>query len=189
MVPLTSLVVPIVISAIVVFFASFLIHMVLGYHRSDLRKLPDKQEDEILATISRLNLPTADYGVPHPGSPERMKDPAFIAKMTKGPLVFMNVSPGAPPSLGKSLVQWFVFVLIVTLFSAYITTRAVAAGTSYLSVFRFIGTSAFMGYALGQIPESIWYKRSWVRTCKSVFDSLIYALLTAGVFGWLWPGR
>ena len=189
MVPLTSLLVPLVISAVVVFFASFIIHMVLGYHRSDLRKLPDKDEDEILATISRLNLPTADYGVPHPGSPDRMKDPAFVAKMTKGPIVFMNVSPGTPPSMGASLALWFAFVLVVTLFSAYITSRAVTSGSDYLSVFRFVGTTAFMGYGLAQIPESIWYKRSWVRTFKSVFDALIYALLTAGVFGWLWPGR
>jgi hypothetical protein len=189
MVPLTSLLIPIVISAVVVFFASFIIHMVLGYHKSDLRKLPDQQEDEIIALVSRMNLPTADYAAPHPGSPERMKDPAFVAKMTKGPLVIMNVSPGAPPSMGKSLALWFVFVLVVTFFSAYITSRAVTPGTEYLTVFRFIGTSAFMGYALGEVPESIWYKRSWVRTSKSIFDSLIYALLTAGVFGWLWPGR
>ena len=189
MVPLSSLLVPIFLSAVVVFFASFLIHMVLGYHKNDLRKLSDQQEDDILATIGRLNLPPADYGVPHPGSPERMKDPAFVAKMTKGPLVLMNVSPGAPPSMGANLAQWFVFVLVVTFFSAYVTTRAVTAPTDYLTVFRFIGTSAFMGYALGQIPESIWYKRSWGRTFKSVFDGLIYALLTAGVFGWLWPGR
>jgi hypothetical protein len=29
--------------------------------------------------------------------------------------------------------------------------------------------------------------RSWIRTLKSMFDGLIYALLTASVFGWLWP--
>lgn len=189
MVPLTSLLLPMVLSAVVVFFASFIIHMVLGYHKNDLRKLPDAQEDEIIALMSRLNLPSADYGVPHPGSPERMKDPAFIAKMNKGPIVFLNVSPGTSPSMGKPLAQWFVYTLIVTFFAAYITSRAVTPGVSYLTVFRFIGTSAFMGYALGQIPDSIWYKRSWVRTSKSIFDSLIYALLTAGVFGWLWPGR
>ena len=189
MVPVTSLLVPIALSAILVFFASFLIHMVLGYHKNDLRKLPDSQEDEILALLTRLNLPFADYGVPHPGSPDRMKDPAFVAKMTKGPLAFVNVAPGGPPSMGASLAMWFLFVLVVTVFSAYITSRAVTPAVDYLTVFRFIGTSAFMGYGLGQIPESIWYRRSWTRTIKSLFDSLVYALLTAGVFGWLWPGR
>jgi hypothetical protein len=189
MVPFTSLVAPIVISAVLVFVASFIIHMVLGYHKGDLRKLPDPREEELLAAVARLNLRPGDYGVPHPGSPEHMKDPAFIARMTKGPLVIMNVSPGAPPNLGKNLAMWFTFTLVVSFFSGYITSRAVAPGTSYLSVFRFIGTSAFMGYGLGQIPESIWYRRSWARTFVSAFDSLIYALLTAGVFGWLWPGR
>ena len=189
MVPLTSLILPIVVSAIVVFVASSIIHMVLGYHRTDLRKLPDPQEDEILAVVQRLNLRPADYGVPHPGSPERMKDPAFVAKMNKGPIVFMNVVPGEPPNLGRPLALWFVYTLVVTFFAAYITSRAVTPATDYLTVFRFIGTSAFMGYALGQIPESIWWRRRWTRTFISVFDSLIYALLTAGVFGWLWPGR
>jgi hypothetical protein len=189
MVPLTSLVIPIVVSAVVVFVASSIIHMVLGYHKTDLRKLPDQQEDEILATVARLNLPPGDYGVPHPGSPERMKDPAFVAKMTKGPIVFLNVVPGEPPNLGRPLAMWFAFVLVVSFFSAYITSRAVTPGSDYLTVFRFIGTSAFMGYALGQIPESIWWRRRWTRTFITVFDSLVYALLTAGVFGWLWPGR
>ena len=189
MVPLTSLVVPVVISAVLVFFASFIIHMVLGYHKGDLRKLPDPQEDEMLAAIGRLNLAPGDYAAPHPGSPERMKDAHFIAKMTKGPLVLMNVSAGAAPAMGRSLAMWFVFTLVVSFFAGYITSRAVAPGTSYLSVFRFVGTSAFMGYALGQIPESIWYRRSWTRTFVSICDGLIYALLTAGVFGWLWPGR
>lgn len=189
MVPLTSLLFAILVSAVVVFVASFVVHTVLGYHKSDVRKLPDQHEDEIIALVGRMNLPTADYAAPHPGSPERMKDPAFVAKMTKGPLVIMNVSPGAPPSLRKSLALWFVFVVIVTFFSAYIASRAVTPGSDYLTVFRFVGTSAFMGYALGQLPESIWYRRNWGRTFKSIFDGLIYALLTAGVFGWLWPGR
>lgn len=189
MVPLTSLILPIVVSAIVVFFASFVIHMVLGYHKTDLRKLPDAQEDEILAVMNRLNLPPADYGVPHPGSPERMKDPAFVAKMKQGPIVFLTVTPGEAPNMGRPLALWFVYTLVVTVFAAYITSRAVTPATDYLTVFRFIGTSAFMGYALGQIPESIWWRRRWARTFISVFDSLVYALLTAGVFGWLWPGR
>ena len=77
----------------------------------------------------------------------------------------------------------------MNLFAAYIASRAVQPGTDYLQVFRFVGTTAFMGYALGTLPESIWYRRSWGRTMKTVFDGLVYALLTAGVFGWLWPSN
>ena len=187
MVPLTSLVLPVLISAAVVFIASSIIHMVLGYHRSDVRKLPEQQEDGMLEALRRLNLTPGEYAVPHPGSPDRMKDPAFLAKAKKGPLVFMTVAPGAVPSLGGNLLQWFGLVVVVNVFAAYIASRAAAPGADYLTVFRFVGTTAFMGYSLAALNESIWYMRSWVRTFKSVFDGLVYALLTAGVFGWLWP--
>ena len=187
MVSLTALIVPILVSAVIVFIASFVIHMVLGYHKGDLRKLPDQQEDEVLGAVRRLNLAPGDYGVPHPGSPEAMKNPAFIAKMQKGPLVLMTLAPGAAPSMGKNLMQWFLLIIVVNLFAGYIASRAADPGDDYLMVFRFVGTSAFMGYALASVNESIWYRRSWARTLKNVFDGLVYALLTAGVFGWLWP--
>jgi hypothetical protein len=34
---------------------------------------------------------------------------------------------------------------------------------------------------------SIWYHRSWGTTLRYTVDGLVYALLTAGIFGWLWP--
>jgi hypothetical protein len=187
MVPLTALVLPLLLSAIVVFVASSIIHMVLPYHRTDVRKLTAQQEGELLEAFRRLAVQPGDYAAPHAGSPAGMKDPDFVAKMKRGPLVFMTVAPGATLSMGTNLLQWFVFIVIVNLFAAYLASRAVPPGSDYLSVFRFVGTSAFMGYALALLHESIWYRRSWSRTAKSVFDGLVYALLTAGVFGWLWP--
>jgi hypothetical protein len=65
--------------------------------------------------------------------------------------------------------------------------RTVPAGTEYLHVFRVTGTVAFAGYGLALVQDSIWYGRRWGSTVKSLVDSLIYALLTAGSFGWLWP--
>jgi hypothetical protein len=187
MVSLTALVIPILVSAVVVFIASSIIHMVLPYHRTDVRRVPPQQENEILETFRRLNLPPGDYAAPHAGSAAGMKDPEFVAKLKKGPLVFVTLAPGEVPSLGKSLLLWFIFTVVVTLFAAYITSRAVGPGTDYLTVFRFVGTTAFMGFSLALLHESIWYKRNWSRTLKSMFDGLVYALLTAGVFGWLWP--
>ena len=89
--------------------------------------------------------------------------------------------------MGKSLVQWFVFCLLVSVFAAYLTSRALGPTADYLAVFRFAGTTAFGGYALALIEDSIWYHRKWSTTWKNVFDGFIYALVTAGVFGWLWP--
>jgi hypothetical protein len=187
MVSLVSLIIPILVASIVVFIASSIIHMVLPYHRSDLRKVPKQQEDDVLETMRRWNLPPGEYAVPLPDSMAGMKDPAFIAKMKKGPLVLMTLAPGAAPALGKSLLLWFVYILVVSKFVAYVTGRAVGPSADYLTVFRFAGTTAFMGYSLALLHESIWYRRSWIRTFKSMFDGLVYALLTAGVFGWLWP--
>ena len=60
-------------------------------------------------------------------------------------------------------------------------------GTSYLRVFQIVGTTAFLGYAGALVQQSIWYGRSWSMTIRTMLDGLLYALLTAGVFGWLWP--
>ena len=185
MVPLTSLVIPIVLSAVIVFAASFIIHMVLPIHRNDLRKLP--KEDEVMDALRRFNIAPGDYAVPCAGSPEAMKKPEFIEKMTKGPVVLMTIVPSGPPSMGTSLLLWFLYSVVISVFAAYITGRALGSGADYLTVFRFIGTAAFMGYALALLQNSIWYKRNWGTTIKSMCDGLVYGLLTAGTFGWLWP--
>lgn len=185
MVPVMSLALPIVVSAAIVFVASSFIHMVLPFHRNDVRKLPN--EDEALEAFRRLNLTPGDYAAPHAGGPEGMKKPEFIAKMTKGPIVLLTVAPGGSTSMGTSLTLWFLYSVVVSVFTAYIAGRALDAGASYRAVFRFVGAAAFMGYSLALLENSIWYKRNWGTTIRSMIDGFVYALLTAGTFGWLWP--
>lgn len=185
MVSLTSLVIPIILSAVIVFVVSSIIHMVLPYHRNDFGKLP--KEDDVQEALRRFNIAPGDYVLPYAGSPEGMKNPQFIERVKKGPVLFMTVSPSGTPSMTTNLVLWFLYSVIVSLFAGYIASRAVGPGADYLEVFRFVGTSAFMGYSLGLLQNSIWYRRNWGATMRSVFDGLVYALLTAGTFGWLWP--
>jgi hypothetical protein len=185
MVPMMSLWIPILVSAVIVFVVSSIIHMVLPYHRNDLLKVP--KEDELMEALRRLDLPPGDYGVPHPGSMEGMKKPEFIEKMKKGPIALMTIAPGAEPSMTANLVLWFLYSVLVSFFAAYIAGRALGPGSHYLAVFRFVGASAFMGYSLGLLQNSIWYRRKWGTTLKSVFDGLLYGLFTAGTFGLLWP--
>jgi hypothetical protein len=83
--------------------------------------------------------------------------------------------------------MWFLFTLVVSLVAGYLASRTLAPGSEYLDVFRVTGTVAFAGYVLALWEHAIWFGRSWVATAKFSFDGLIYALLTAGVFGWLWP--
>ena len=112
MVPLTLLWLPILLSAVLVFVASFIIHMVLGYHRTDMRKLPSEKEDQLLDALRRLNLPPGDYAAPHAGSAAGMNEPAFVAKATKGPIAFMTIAPGGPPSMTSNLVIWFLYSIV-----------------------------------------------------------------------------
>ena len=187
MVPLSSLVLPIVISAVFVFIASALLHMVfVQWHKGDLERLPD--EEAVMNALRPFGLrPGGNYAMPLAYGMAEMKDPAFIEKMTKGPVAFINVGRNGPPSMGKQLTLWFLYCVLVSLFAAYVASRALGYGSSYLDVFRFAGTTAFVAYSVGLMQESIWWNRRWSATIKSMFDGLVYALLTAGTLGWLWP--
>ncbi len=185
MVPLTSLLIPILLSAVIVFVASSIIHMLLPYHRGDFGKVPS--EDEVMDALRPFDIPPGDYVSPCPGTSKEMRSPEFIERSTRGPVAFLTVLPSGPPSMGGSLAQWFVYCVVVGIFAAYIAGHAVEPGADYLPVFRFVGATAFLGYSLALVQVSIWYKRNWSMTLKSMFDGLVYALLTAGTFGWLWP--
>jgi hypothetical protein len=89
--------------------------------------------------------------------------------------------------MGKNLVQWFVYTLVVSLIVAYVAGQAIPPGTRYLHVFRIVGATAFLAYGAGQIPAAIWMGKPWKVVWKEVLDGLVYGLVTAGTFGWLWP--
>jgi hypothetical protein len=185
LVAVTSLIVPIVLSAVIVFVASSIIHMVLPYHRRDWQKLA--REEDVMNALRPFTLAPGDYLMPCPTGPQAMKDPAFVERRTKGPVAVMTVMPSGAPSMGKSLAFWFVYTLAVSVFAAYLSGRALAPGVDYLDVFRFAGTTAFLAYSFALLQNSIWYARNWRMTLLSMLDGLIYGLLTAGTFGWLWP--
>lgn len=184
MVPITSLWLPILVSAVLVFAASSLIHMALGYHHSDWKQLPS--QDALQEALRPFNIPPGDYMLPRPTKDAPMSSPEFKQKVAKGPVLVMTTWSGMN-FMGKSLALWFVYVIVVSTVAGYVAGAALPPGTRYLSVFRFAGTVAFASYALALPQHSIWYRRSWSTTFKSVFDGLIYALVTAGAFGWLWP--
>jgi hypothetical protein len=185
MVPTLSLWLPILLSAILVFIVSSIIHMVLPYHRSDFKRV--SAEDDVQEALRKFDIPPGEYYMPHAGSPKEMGTPEYLEKMKKGPVVFMTVLPSGPPTMGQSLIQWFIYSLLVGFLAAYIAGRALEPGAGYLYVFRFVGVTAFVGYAVALWQNSIWYKRSLSNTLKSTFDGFIYACVTAGTFGWLWP--
>jgi hypothetical protein len=185
MVPILDLWQPILVSAVVVFIASSIAHMVLPYHRTDFKQMPS--ESEVMEGLRKFGIPPGDYMVPHPGGPQGMKSPAYQEKLVRGPVLSATVMKSGPLTLGSQLTQWFMFCLVVGVLAAYVTGRAAGPGTEYLVIFRFSGTTAFIAYSVAQWSDTIWFKRSWMTTIKNTFDGLVYAMLTAGIFGWLWP--
>jgi len=183
MVPILSLLAPVLVAAVLVFLASFILHMVLPYHRSDFRRV--ESEDALMESLRKLGVGPGNYMMPYAASPSAMKDPAFLEKKKRGPVAVLTVM--RDPSMGMSLAQWFVYCVMVSVFAAYIAGRALGPGAEYLEVFRFSGAAAFGAYGLALWQNSIWYKIAWSTTLKSNIDSLIYGLLTGGAFGWLWP--
>jgi hypothetical protein len=184
MVPLSSLWLPILVSAVAVFLLSSVLHMVLRYHKSDYRKAAS--EDALLDSLRGYNLAPGDYMVPCAGGPEAMRSPEFKEKWKRGPVVVMTVIPGGV-GMGGRLVQWFVYLIVIGIFAGYVAGRALAPGAPLAQVFRFVGTVAFIGYGVALWQDSIWYSRSWATTARLTFDSLLYGILTGAIFGGMWP--
>jgi hypothetical protein len=179
---LSALWMPIVLSAVIVFVASSIMHMVLPYHHSDCLRIPDEEK----ARDALRGLPPGLYMFPF-STHKEMKSPATQEKFRQGPVGMLTMFPSGSPAIPKFLAMWFVYCLIIGFFTAYLTWHALGAGANYLVVFRIAGTAAFMGYGLGSLSNGIWKGQPWSNVIKEVIDGLVYGLLTAGAFGWLWP--
>ncbi len=184
-VSLTSLWLPILLSSVFVFVASSLIHMVLQYHKNDYKKLAN--EDGVLEAMRKDAPPPGQYVFPCAASWKEAGTPEMVKKYQEGPCGFMTVVPNGTPKMAKNLILWFFYSVLISVFAAYICGRNLPAGTEYITVFRFTGAVAVLGYAAGYLPYSIWWGVPWKTTFTAVIDGIIFGLLTAGTFGWLWP--
>lgn len=186
MVTVLSLWLPILLSAVLVFVASSAIHMFFGYHSGDYAALPD--EEAIGAAMRAAQVPPGEYVIPYAGSMKAMGSPEYVEKRDRGPVAILTVRPSGPSGMGAQLGAWFLFSLVVSVFAGYMASRGAGPDAEYLHVFRMASTTAFAAYGLGTWSESIWFGRKWSTTIKNTIDGLVYALLTGGAFGWLWPG-
>jgi hypothetical protein len=158
--------------------------MVRPFQRNDYKGLPD--EEKVLGALRSVGVKPGLYVFPY-CTHKDMKSPAVTEKFKLGPVGFMAVRPSGPVAMPKYLAQWFAYCLVIGFFVAYLTGRTVASGADYLAVFRVAGTTAFLAYGLGHLSNGIWKGQPWSVTFKEVIDGLVYGLLTAGTFGWLWP--
>lgn len=185
MVALGLLWLPILVAAVLVFIASSLIWMVLQVHKNDWARLPD--EDAFAETLNAQDPPPGEYSFPHAASAEDWKSEAWQKKFQRGPVGFLTLKPAGEMAMGKNMTFWLIYILVIEVFVAYLAGRTLPAGADYLAVFRVAGTAAVLGFAGAVAPEAIWMGRRWRNVLKGIGDGIVYALLTAGAFGWLWP--
>jgi hypothetical protein len=182
---LSALWLPILLSAVFVFVVSSVLHTVLPWHKNDYAKMPS--EEAAMDALRPLAIPPGDYMVPRPAGREDLRSTAFADKLAKGPVFIITVLPNRMMSMGRNLGFWFVYLVVVSIFAAYIAGRALAPGADPWRVAQFAGATAFSGYALALWQMTIWYQRAWSTTMKATVDALIYAALTGLVLAWLWP--
>jgi hypothetical protein len=185
-IPIATLWLPIVVSSVLVFAVSSIVHMFLPYHRNDFWKVPG--EDGVLDALRPFDIPPGDYVIPYAASAEERDSEDFRQKVERGPAAFITVLPrGGLFNMVPQMLQWLAYTVLVGIVSAYLAGRMLLPGTEYLQVFRVTGTVALASYSMALMQRSIWYRQRWSTTLKSMFDGLIYAALTGGAFGWLWP--
>ncbi|MBO11038.1 MAG: hypothetical protein CMJ68_09760 [Planctomycetaceae bacterium] len=170
--------IPILASAAAVFVVSSIVHLVLPIHKNDYASLPD--EEAILAALRDQQVGPGEYSFPFTESMQEMQEPATIEKYSRGPVGFLTVMPSGPPGIGKNLVIWFAYSILISVFAAYITSFL--AINSPREAFRLTGTVAVLAYAATHIYNSIWKAQPWQTTLKNIFDGILYGLVTAAIF-------
>ncbi len=183
--PFGSLWLPVIVSAVVVFVASSILHMALKYHKADVKSLPN--EDAVREALARGNPAPGVYFTPHCADMKQMKDPAIVAKFEKGPVAMLTVFPKGAPMMPKHLALWFGFGVLVSFVAAYVARHTLHPGDDGMLVMRITGTVAFAAYSLSNVVDSIWKGQPWANTVRAVADGAIYALLTGLTFRLLWP--
>ena len=185
MVTIGTLWMPILVSAVLVFFASFLAWTVSPHHKSDWKKLPD--EEAVRAAMNKEKLEPGQYMVPFAADQSAMQDKSYLSKCSEGPVGILTMKAPGPPAMGKPIAMSFILYVAISIAVAYVAGRTLSADADYLAVFRIAGTVAWLAYAGAYFQGAIWFGRPWGPALKEVGDGLVYALLTAGAFGWLWP--
>jgi hypothetical protein len=183
--PITALLLPTLVAAVVVFVLSSIIHMLLPWHKNDFPKLPN--QDAVMDALRPLNIPPGEYMVPRGDSMADMKSPAFQEKVNRGPVFILNMQKNGMMSMGGPLAGWFVYCLLVAWFSGHVAWGADIPAAETHKLFHTIGIAAALGYCAALWQQTIWYRKPWMTTLKSTIDGVIYAVVTALVFIWMWP--
>ena len=176
----------ILLAGVFCWLASAVIHMVIKHHNSDYKELSN--EADVASALRAGNPAPALYTMPHCIDMKQMGEESMQKKFNDGPVAMISVMPNGMPAMGKSLGLQFAFFLLGAALIACLAASTISAGAEYMTVFKFVFLAAFLTYGWAEIPYSIWMGQPWANTARYLIDAVIYGAVTAGTFGWLWPG-
>jgi len=176
---------PILLSTLACFFGGAILYMVSPLHKNDWVGVSD--EDGVMAALRKAGVQAGHYMFPWCADSKTRTSPEYLKKWADGPTGIMVVRPRGPTNMGPMLLQMLLYHLLVSSLLACLAAGVFGSGTAYIVIFKFVALIGVMTYGLGLVPMSIWYGFQWGFTFRGFLDGMIHGLLTAGIFGWLWP--
>lgn len=178
---LVSLWLPILLSGVALFFASWMAWMVLPHHKKEWIGLPN--EDAVMRELSGDKLPPGQYCFPYAACPKDMQGEVYKAKMQAGPRGTLTLWK-APPNMGVNMLCTLLFFVIANFTIAYLAAMVLPPGEDRMRVFRFVGTAGVLTYGTANILNGIWFGRKMV---GDIADGIAYGLIAGAIFALLWP--
>ena len=180
--PLTALWLPILLSAVFVFFISFIFHMALPFwHRADYGKLPD--EAVVIGGLTTAK--SGQYIAPNVDWGKLSKEEREAHG--KRPMALLFVRNPGEMSMGTPLISWFIEGLVISTIIAFMAGTTIQRGHHRHSVFHLAALAGVLAYAFDGVSASIWYGKPWSATMKTIVDGIVYGVVSGLTFAWLWP--
>src|SRR5258706_16350190 len=129
MIGITELWLPIVVAGVLVFMVSALLHMAFTYHDRDFAPLPD--EAALLTVLKAQQIGTGNYCAPRPANRADSRSETFRQKQQTAPMIMMNVLAAGRFNMGRTMLQWFSYCIVVSLLVAYVAGHALGTGAGY----------------------------------------------------------
>ena len=182
---LPALWLPILVSAVGVFIASSLVHMVFKWHNSEYRAVAN--EDAVADALRAGSPAPGMYHIPHCVDMKDLQKEEVKAKFRNGPIALITIIRSGEPKMGPQLRNWFILNLVVSALAALLAVQSFGLGANPNAAGHLAGMLAFLTYGGGSVQQSVWMGKPWSSTAKDLLDALIYGTVVALTFMWLWP--
>jgi len=191
---------PILVSGVGVWIASFIAWMAIGHHKKDRDAIPAGGEQAFMDTITRMSIGPGNYGFPdfcqHDALPRKEKMEALKALYDRHPQGLLRV--WAPTNMGANMALTFLFYLVTSAVIGYLGWAALPHGmasgaggvggaATFWKVFQVLGTAGVLAYCFASFPGDLWFQKKRRAMAMDWIDGVAFGLITGAVFGALWP--